>query len=59
MAKPIRRRTTMLVTVSYPGEYTAADARKEVRENIKGQRMNFMDEGDVKVLGVKPAPRTR
>lgn len=58
MAKT-RKRVTMLVTVSIPAEYTAAQARREVKANIQHQSMHSMDEGDVKLIGCGPAPKKR
>jgi len=55
--KPTRKRVTMLVTVSIPAEYSATDARREVKANIQHQSMHSMEYGDVKLIGCRPAPK--
>lgn len=52
-----RKRITMLVTVSVPAEMSAAQARLEVRTLIHEQCNYYADEGDVKAIVVRPAPR--
>lgn len=58
MAKT-RKQVTMTVTVSVPVEYNAADARREVRALVKEQCFYFMDESELKLLGVRPAKNTK
>ena len=50
-----RKQVTMLVTVSIPVDYSAADARREVRSLVSEQCNYSMDYDEVKLIGVKPA----
>lgn len=51
----MRKRVTMLVTVTVPDDMTAAEARREVRSLITHQANFSAAEGDVKAVSVKPA----
>lgn len=52
-----RKRVTMLVTVSIPAGYSAADARREVRSLVAEQCNYAMDYDEVKLIGVRPAKK--
>jgi actin-like ATPase involved in cell morphogenesis len=55
-----RKQISMRVTVSVPLDMTAIEARREVRTLINEQCnwLSRIDEGDVKAIAVKPAPKS-
>ena len=55
-----RKTVRMLVTVTVPDELSEAHARREVRTLINDHSHYLsLDEGDIKVRSVKPAPKER
>ena len=54
-----RKTVTMLVTVTVPKEWSAADARREVRTLVTEQCFYAADEGDMTRVSVKPAKAAR
>lgn len=50
-----RKRVTMLVTVSIPADYSAADARREVRSLVAEQCNYAMDSAELKLISVRPS----
>lgn len=49
-----RKRVTMTVTVSVPADRTAAEARREVKTLVREQCFYSMDDGELKLVGVRP-----
>ncbi len=55
-----RRKTiTMLLTITVPRDMSATEARREVKTLVNEQCFysSFVDEGDIKVRGCRPAKK--